>query len=132
MSSVLFFALLLFQFELPLFFRFSSLAGRSFALGLIFFILLLQSLLRLRADARRFHLFSSDSLTAFVVVGFLLLLRLDRCGELQSTVVCQNELPDLSIGWLRAEHHSASGQLIAVKLLKHAYPKRLIKVYCQF
>ena len=46
MSSVLFFALLLFQLELPLLFGFSLLAGRSFALSFVFLILLLQSLLK--------------------------------------------------------------------------------------
>ena len=131
MSSVLFFALLLFQLELPLLFGFSLVAGRSFALGLIFFILLLQSLLGFGAYARSFHLFSGVSLTAFRIVRLLLLLRLDRRGELQSAVVRKNELPDLSVGRLCAESDLAYGQLIAVKLLKHAYPERLFKVNCQ-
>ena len=131
MSSVLFFTFLLFQFELPLFFRFSSLAGRSFALRLVFFILLLQRLLRLRADARGFHLFSSVSLTAFGIVRFLLLLRLDRYGELQSAVVCQNELPDLSVGRLRTESGLADGQFSVVDPFEYACPERLIIVYRQ-
>ena len=51
MTSVLFFTLLLSELELPLFFGFSLLAGELFALHLVFFVLFLQSLLRLRADA---------------------------------------------------------------------------------
>ena len=132
MPSVLFFTLLLFELKLPLLFGFPLLAGELLAFCLFFFVLLLQRLLRLRADARSFHLFSRVPLTAFGVVGVLLLLRLDRCGELQSAVLRKNELPDLSVGRLRAEGDLAYGQLTAVKLLKHAYPKRLVKIYRQF
>ena len=75
MPSVLFFTLLLFALELPLFIGFSLLAGELLAFRFVFFVLLLQRLLRLRADAGRFHLFSRVSLTAFGVVRLLLLLR---------------------------------------------------------
>ena len=126
-----FFALLLFELELPLFFRFSLLAARSFALSFVFFILLLQSLLRLRADAQGFHLFSCVSLTALGVVRFLLSLRLDRRGESQSAVVQKNELPDLSVGRLRAESDLADGQLSVLDPFKHACPERFFKVYRQ-
>ena len=82
MPSVLFFTLLLFELKLPLFFRFSLLAGRSFALSLIFFILLLQSLLRFGAYTRIFKLPSHVSLTALRVISLLLDFRFDGCAEL--------------------------------------------------
>lgn len=72
MSSVLFFALLLFELELPLFFSFSLLAGELLAFSLVFFILLLQSLLRFGAYTRIFQLLSSVSLTAFRIISLLL------------------------------------------------------------
>ena len=81
MSSVLFFALLLFELELPLFFRFSLLAGELPALGFVFFVLLLQRLLRLCAYTRILKLFSHVSLTALRVISLLLDFRFDGCAE---------------------------------------------------
>ena len=81
MSSVFFFTFLLFQFELPLLFGFSLLAGRSFALGFVFLKLLLQCLLRLCAYTRILKLFSHVSLTALRVISLLLDFRFDGCAE---------------------------------------------------
>jgi len=128
MSSVLFLTFLLLEFKLSLLFGFSLLAGLLLALELVFFILLLECLLRLGADARFFKLFMCISLTAFRVIRLMLLLHLDRRGELQSAVVCLNELPDLSIGRLRAEYNLTYRELFAVQILKYAYPERLVKV----
>ena len=107
MSSVFFFTLLLFQLEQPPLFGFSLLAGSLLAFKLVFFILLLECLLRLGADARFFELLLRVSLATFGIVRLLLLLHLDRRGELQSAVVCLNELPDLSVGRFRAKSNLA-------------------------
>ena len=83
MSSVLFLALLLFQLEQPLLFGFSLLAGSLLAFKLVFFILLLECLLRLGADARFFELLLRVSLTAFRVIRLMLDLCSDRRAESQ-------------------------------------------------
>ena len=71
MSSVFLLAFLLFQLEQTLFFGFLLFSGSLFAFELVFFILLLQRLLRLCADSRFFKLFMRVSLTAFRVIRLL-------------------------------------------------------------
>ena len=83
MSSVLFLTFLLLEFKLSLFFGFSLLAGSLLAFKLAFFILLLECLLRLGADARFFELLLRVSLTAFRVIRLLLDLSSDRRAESQ-------------------------------------------------
>ena len=83
MSSVLFLTFLLLEFKLSLFFGFSLLAGSLLAFKLVFFILLLECLLRLGADARFFELLLRVSLTAFRVIRLLLDLSSDRRAESQ-------------------------------------------------
>ena len=83
MSSVFFLALLLFQLEQPPLFGFSLLAGSLLAFKLVFFILLLECLLRLRTNACFFKLFMRVSLTAFRVIRLMLDLCSDRRAESQ-------------------------------------------------
>ena len=83
MTSVLFLAFLLLELELTLLFCFSLLAGLLPAFELVFFILLLQCLLRLGADARFFELLLRVSLTAFRVIRLMLDLCSDRRAESQ-------------------------------------------------
>lgn len=83
MSSVFFFTLLLLEFKLSLFFSFFLLAGSLLAFKLVFFILLLECLLRLRADARFFELLLRVSMTAFRVIRLMLDLCSDRRAESQ-------------------------------------------------
>lgn len=83
MSSVLFLTFLLLEFKLSLFFGFSLLAGSLLAFKLVFFILLLECLLRLGADARFFELLLRVSLTAFRVIRLMLDLCSDRRAESQ-------------------------------------------------
>lgn len=81
MPSVLFLTFLLLEFKLSLFFGFSLLAGSLLAFKLVFFILLLECLLRLGADARFFELLLRVSLTAFRIVGFLFDFSFYGCAE---------------------------------------------------
>lgn len=83
MSSVLFLTFLLLEFELPLLFGFSLLAGSLLAFKLAFFILLLECLLRLRTNACFFKLFMRVSLTAFRVIRLMLDFCSDRRAESQ-------------------------------------------------
>ena len=83
MPSVLFLTFLLLEFKLSLFFGFSLLAGSLLAFKLVFFILLLECLLRLGADARFFELFMRISLTAFWVIRLMPDLCSDRRAESQ-------------------------------------------------
>lgn len=83
MSSMLFLALLLFQLEQPPLFGSFLLAGLLLAFKLVFFILLLECLLRLGADARFFELLLRVSLTAFRVIRLMLDLCSDRRAESQ-------------------------------------------------
>ena len=83
MSSVLFLTFLLLEFKLSLFFGLSLLAGSLLAFKLVFFILLLECLLRLGADARFFELLLRVSLTAFRVIRLMLDLCSDRRAESQ-------------------------------------------------
>ena len=128
MSSVFLLALLLLEFKLPLFFGFSLLADTLTALELIFFILLLQCLLRLRADACFFKLFMRVSLTALRVIRLMLDLCFDGRAESKMIEISQDKGIYLSVGRLRAEYHSAYGELLAVRFLKHPNPKRLVKI----
>ena len=127
MSSVLFLTFLLLEFKLSLFFGFSLLAGSLLAFKLVFFILLLECLLRLGADARFFKLFMRVSLTSFRVVRFLFDLCFDGRAESQVIEMSQDKGENLCVGRLCAEYHSANGEPIADQFLKHAYPKRVVK-----
>ena len=83
MSSMLFLALMLFQLEQPPLFGFSLLAESLLAFKLVFFILFLECLLRLGADARFFELLLRVSLTAFRVIRLMPDLCSDRRAESQ-------------------------------------------------
>ena len=128
MSSVLCFTFFLLAFKLLLLFCFSLLAGSLLALEFVFFILLLQRLLRLGAYARSFKLFMRVSLTAFRVVRLMLDLCFDGRAESQVIEISQDKGVDLSVGRLRAEYDPAYRELLAVQLLEYAYPERLVKV----
>lgn len=127
MTSVLFLAFLLFQLEQPLLFGFPLLAGVLLTFELVFFILLLQSLLRLGADARFFKLLMRVSLTALRIIRLLLDLCFDRRAESQVIEVSQDKGVYLRVGRLRAEYYSAYREPLAVQLLEHAHPERLFK-----
>lgn len=83
MSSVLFLTFLLLEFKLSPLFGFFLLVGSLLAFKLVFFILVLECLLRLGADARFFELFMRVSLTAFRVIRLMPELCSDRRAESQ-------------------------------------------------
>ena len=128
MSSVLFLTFLLLELKLLPLFGFSLLVGSLLAFKLVFFILLLECLLRLGADARFFELLLRVSLTAFRVIRLMLDLCSDRRAESQVIEIFYDKGINLRIGRLRAEYNLTYRELFAVQLLEYAYPERFVKV----
>ena len=104
---MLFFALLLLQFKLPLLFGFSLFFADLFPFGFHFFPLGSKSLLRFCADTDISELLFYVPLSAFRIIRSLLDFCFECRTEFQFIIMPKNKLPYLVIFWFCSKSHFA-------------------------
>ena len=129
---MLFLSLLLFQRKPTLIFCFPLGTADHFPVQLVFFPLLLQCLLGFGPDAGTGGLPVRLPLGSFRIGWFLFHCRVNRPAERKSTVVFQNEIPDLIFLWLSAKGDFANGQSVVLDPLKYTDPEWSFKIHGQF